>query len=64
MSEKRFETIAAVAFLVIAVAHLVRVLMGTSILVEGISIPLWASGAAALLFGYLGWQALRLRRSR
>jgi hypothetical protein len=62
MNEKMFEVVAAVVFLVIALAHLARWLMGTSILVGGIGVPMWASGVAAVLFLYLGWEAIRLRR--
>ena len=50
---KPFSQIAAVVFGLVAVMQLVRLLMGWSVLINGISIPLWASviaclGAAAL----------------
>lgn len=62
MSEKMFEVVAAVVFLAIALAHLARWLVGTSIEVGGFGVPNWASGVAGVLFLYLGWEAIRQRR--
>jgi len=50
---KPFSQVAAVVFGLVSMMQLVRVLMGWSVLINGISIPVWASliaclGAAAL----------------
>jgi len=45
---KPFSQVAAVVFGLVAVMQLVRLLMGWSVLINGISIPLWASVIACL----------------
>jgi hypothetical protein len=50
---KRFSTIAAVVFALVALAQLLRLVLGWSIVVNGISIPLWASAIACLVAGGL-----------
>ena len=50
---KRFSTIAAVVFALVALAQLLRLALGWSIVVNGISIPLWASAIACLVAGGL-----------
>jgi len=50
---KPFSALAAVVFALVALAQLLRLLLGWSVVVNGISLPLWASaiacGVAALL---------------
>ena len=50
---KRFSTIAAVVFALVALAQLLRLVLGWSIVINGISIPLWASAIACLVAGGL-----------
>ena len=50
---KRFSTIAAVVFALVALAQLLRLVLGWSVVVNGISIPLWASAIACLVAGGL-----------
>ena len=50
---KPFSAIAAVVFAVVALMQLLRFVMGWEILVNGISIPLWASAIAFVLASVL-----------
>jgi hypothetical protein len=59
---KRFSTIAAVVFALVALAQLLRLALGWSIVVNGISIPLWASAIACLVAGGLAVMVWREAR--
>jgi divalent metal cation (Fe/Co/Zn/Cd) transporter len=51
-----------VLFLLIALGHLLRILFGVSFVVYDIPIPMWASGIAVVIAGYLAYQGFRLAR--
>jgi hypothetical protein len=59
---KPFSTLAAVIFALIALAQLLRLVLGWSVVVNGISIPLWPSAIACLVAG--GLAAVVLREAR
>jgi hypothetical protein len=59
---KRFSAIAAVVFALVALAQLLRLVLGWSIVVNGISIPLWASAIACLVAGGLAVMVWREAR--
>jgi hypothetical protein len=59
---KRFSTLAAVVFALVALAQLLRLVLGWSIVVNGISIPLWASAIACLVAGGLAVMVWREAR--
>ncbi|NPC57590.1 hypothetical protein [Caenimonas soli] len=46
---KPFSAIAAVVFVLVALAQLLRLVLGWPVVVNGISIPLWASAIACLV---------------
>ena len=52
-NNKWYLTISAIAFAVIAIAHLGRIVLMLEAQVAGREIPLWASGVAVILAGYL-----------
>ena len=62
MSQKIFLATAGVVFLLIALSHLLRVIFGVTFVVQGISVPMWASGIAVVITGYLVYQGFRLGR--
>jgi multisubunit Na+/H+ antiporter MnhC subunit len=62
MSYRAFSLTAAGFFLLIALAHVFRIVYGVSFVVQGISLPMWASGAAAAVTGYLAYEGFRLAR--
>jgi hypothetical protein len=60
MSPKSFSLTAGIIFLLIALGHIFRVVFGAEIIVEGRTIPLWASWVALIIAGYLAYEGLRL----
>jgi hypothetical protein len=62
MSQHAFELVAGVVFGLIALGHILRVIFGVPFVVYGISIPMWASGLAVVIMGYLAYEGFRLAR--
>lgn len=56
---KPYTAAASVVFTLVAIAHLLRVALGWTVLVNGIAIPLWASAAACVIAAAL---AVMIRR--
>ncbi len=63
MSPRVFSLTAGIVFLLITIAHIVRILSGAAVVVAGMSVPMWASGAAAFFMGYLAFEAFRAGRA-
>lgn len=62
MSEHVFSLTVGMIFLLIAFAHLVRLVFGAPVVIEGVSIPLWASGVAVLVTGFLSYEGFHFAR--
>ena len=62
VSQKAFFLVAGVVFVVVALAHSLRILLGVAVVVYDIPVPMWASGIAAVISGYLGYEGFRLAR--
>lgn len=62
MSQHAFELIAAVVFLLIALGHVLRVIFGVEVVVSSVPIPMWASGIAVVILGYLAFEGFRLAK--
>ncbi len=62
MSQHAFSLTAGVIFLLIAVAHLFRIIFRVAFVVYNISIPMWASGIGVVIAGFLAYQGFRLAR--
>lgn len=60
MSNKTFSLAGGVIFLLIAIGHLLRVVFGWTFIVGGVSVPMWASGLAVLIAGFLAYEGIRL----
>jgi hypothetical protein len=60
MTEKTFSTLAAAIFGVVAVLHLVRILIGWSIVVDGWTIPMWVSWVGLIIAGALSYYGAKL----
>lgn len=52
-TNKWYFTASAIVFSVIAIAHLGRIILMMEAYIAGYEVPLWASGAAVLIAGYL-----------
>jgi hypothetical protein len=60
MSQRVFSLIVGIVFLLIAVGHLLRVVLGATLVVAGVAIPMWPSVLAAIVMGYLAFEGFRL----
>ncbi|HYM06129.1 MAG TPA: hypothetical protein VEU11_06175 [Terriglobales bacterium] len=62
MSQRTFSLIAGVVFGLMALAHVLRIVFGVSVVVNEIPIPMWASGLAVVVMSYLAYEGFRLAR--
>ncbi len=62
MKQKTFTVLAGAIFALIALGHLSRLAFQWPILLGGWSVPLWANGAAMLLFAFLAYEGFRQGR--
>ncbi len=62
MSQRTFSLTAGVVFGLIALGHVLRIVLGWSFMVQDFSVPMWASGPAVVIMGYLAYQGFRLAR--
>jgi len=60
MSQRTFSLVVAVVFLLIAVGHLVRVVLGATFVIEGMAVPMWPSVLAVIVMGYFAFEGFRL----
>lgn len=58
-----FTLVAVVVFSLVSVLQLLRLLLGWDITINGITIPLWASGVAVVVAAGLAAMVWRERRS-
>ena len=59
---KPFSAIAAVVFVLVALMHLLRLILGWSVMVNSVSIPLWISVIAGLVAASLAVMVWREAR--
>ena len=62
MSDRAFSLAAGIVFLLIALGHLARIIMGVPVVVEGVSVPVWASVVALVVTAFLSYEGLHLAR--
>ena len=62
MSEKTFAAIAAAIFGLVALLHLLRLVMGWSIVIEAWTVPMWLSWVGLVVAGALSYFGARLAR--
>ena len=62
MSLKIYLKTAGTIFLIIAVLHLLRLVLGWNAVFEGWSVPLWLSAVALVVAGYLAYEGFRLSK--
>jgi hypothetical protein len=60
---KPFSVLAAIFFILVALLHLLRLLLGVPILVGSLAVPVWASVPAVLVPGLLAFGLWRERGS-
>jgi hypothetical protein len=62
MKQKDFTMVAKVLFSLIAVAHLMRSVLGWPVEINDMSVPVWISYIAVVLFGYLAYSGYKLTK--
>ena len=60
MTEKTFATIAAVIFALVALLHLLRLVMGWSVVIDSWTVPIWVSWIGLVVAGGLSYYGARL----
>ena len=61
MSQKAFSLVAGLIFLLVAVAHLLRLLLRWSVILNGWTVPMWVSLIAFVVAAFLAFEGLRRR---
>jgi hypothetical protein len=61
MSQKAFSLVAGLIFLLVAVAHLLRLLLRWSVILNGWTVPMWVSSIALVVAGFLAFEGFRRR---
>jgi hypothetical protein len=64
MDQKTFDGVAGAIFAVVALAHLLRIVMGWPVVIGGWDVPMWVSWVGLLGAGGLSYFALRLAMRR
>lgn len=62
MSQRTFSLVAGVVFGLIALGHVLRIIFRWSIVIQGFSVPMWASWLAVVVIGYLAYEGFRLAK--
>jgi len=62
MSEHAYSLSAGVIFLLVALGHLARIIFGTPVVIQGVSVPLWASAVAFVVTAFLSYEGFRFAR--
>lgn len=64
MNQKTLNTVAGAIFALVALAHVLRIVMGWSVMVGSWAVPMWVSWVAFLVAGGLSYFALSLALRR
>lgn len=62
MNQKMFSTVVGAIFLVIAVLHLLRAVLGWNAVIGTFSVPMWLSWIAAVVAAFLAYSAFKLAK--
>jgi hypothetical protein len=57
MSQRTFSLVAGVVFGLVALAHVLRIFLGWSIVIQDLSVQMWASWIAVIVMGYLAYES-------
>jgi hypothetical protein len=62
MNRNTYLTVTATLFLIVAIAHLLRIILGWQVEIGGVSIPLWVSWLAVPVSGALAYFGFTQKR--
>jgi hypothetical protein len=61
LSKNTFQLLAGVIFLIVALAHAVRLIFKWEVIIAGWQVPMWLSAIAAVIAAYLAYEGFRMR---
>jgi hypothetical protein len=64
MSKNSFSLLAGAIFLLVAVGHALRLVFKWEVVVAGWQVPMWISGVALVIAGYLAYEGFRIPFAR
>ena len=62
MSEHAFSITVGIVFLLICLAHGARILVGAPVVVQNVPVPIWVSGVAVVVTGFLSYEGFHFAR--
>ena len=62
MNHKTYFKVTSLIFLIIAVLHLLRAVYGWEAVINGYTIPVWASWVAVLVAGFLAFRGYQISK--
>ncbi len=62
MSQRAFNLVAGTVFLIVAMLHALRLLLGWEAVIGNWHVPRWVSWPALVLASFLAWTAFRLEK--
>lgn len=62
MSKNTFALLAGTVFLIVAVAHALRLVLKWEVIVAGWQVPMWISAVAIIAAGYLAYEGFHMRK--
>jgi len=62
MKQKTYNQVTCLIFIVVAAFHVLRLLLGWSLVIGGFSVPVWLSAVGAVVAGFLAWSAYKLEK--
>jgi len=63
LSKDTFSLMAGTIFLIVAVAHALRLAFKWEVIVAGWQVPMWVSGGAVVIAAYLAYEGFRKTKS-
>jgi len=63
MSKATFSKLAGVIFLIVALAHALRLIFKWDLVIAGWQVPMWTSGVAAVIAAFLAYEGFRTSQS-
>ena len=63
MNKNMFLLLASAIFLIVAVAHALRLAFKWEVIVAGWQVPMWVSGGAVVIAAYLAYEGFRKTKS-
>lgn len=61
MKQKDYLKIVSIVFLIVAAIHLLRIISGWELVIDGNMIPMWASWIGVVFAGWLSYKAHKLK---